>query len=69
MISPSALIRLIVKPRPATVRHPWGASVVNQDGLLHLDGGSVDNAAILRANATLGYVRDEEWITLTRESA
>ncbi|WP_294982341.1 GNAT family N-acetyltransferase [uncultured Microbacterium sp.] len=32
-------------------------------------GGSADNEAILRANATLGYVRDEEWITLTRESA
>ncbi|EXJ50432.1 hypothetical protein AS96_14755 [Microbacterium sp. MRS-1] len=43
--------------------------MVNQDGLLHLDGGSADNAAILRANATLGYVRDEEWVTLTRGSA
>lgn len=32
-------------------------------------GGSADNAAILRANATLGYVRDEEWVTLTRGSA
>ena len=27
-------------------------------------GGSADNAGILRANALLGYVRDEEWVTL-----
>ncbi|WP_083402953.1 GNAT family N-acetyltransferase [Curtobacterium sp. MCBA15_008] len=27
-------------------------------------GGSADNAAILRANDALGYVRDEEWVTL-----
>ena len=27
-------------------------------------GGSADNAAILRANAVLGYVCDEEWVTL-----
>lgn len=29
-------------------------------------GGSADNAAILRANDALGYVRDEEWVTLER---
>jgi GNAT superfamily N-acetyltransferase len=27
-------------------------------------GGSADNAAIAAANAALGYVRDEEWVTL-----
>jgi GNAT superfamily N-acetyltransferase len=27
-------------------------------------GGSADNAAIIAANTTLGYVRDEEWLTL-----
>lgn len=27
-------------------------------------GGSAENAAILAANSTLGYVRDEEWVTL-----
>jgi hypothetical protein len=27
-------------------------------------GGSADNTGILRANALLGYVRDEEWVTL-----
>lgn len=27
-------------------------------------GGSADNPAILAANAALGYVRDEEWVTL-----
>lgn len=27
-------------------------------------GGSADNAAILAANETLGYTRDEEWVTL-----
>ncbi|MFK3669200.1 acetyltransferase [Leifsonia aquatica] len=27
-------------------------------------GGSADNAAIIAANAALGYVRDEEWLTL-----
>jgi hypothetical protein len=29
-------------------------------------GGSVDNVAILRANEALGYVRDEEWVTLAQ---
>lgn len=29
-------------------------------------GGSADNAAILRANDAVGYVRDEEWVTLER---
>lgn len=29
-------------------------------------GGSADNAGIIRANTVLGYVRDEEWITLER---
>lgn len=29
-------------------------------------GGSVDNVAILRANDALGYVRDEEWVTLAQ---
>ncbi|MDN3480132.1 acetyltransferase [Curtobacterium sp. APC 4022] len=29
-------------------------------------GGSADNAAIQRANVALGYVRDEEWVTLGR---
>jgi GNAT superfamily N-acetyltransferase len=28
-------------------------------------GGSEENVGILRANAALGYVRDEEWVTLT----
>ncbi|OII31899.1 hypothetical protein BIU98_07355 [Curtobacterium sp. MMLR14_010] len=27
-------------------------------------GGSADNAAILAANDVIGYVRDEEWVTL-----
>ncbi len=27
-------------------------------------GGSADNPAIIAANAALGYVRDEEWVTL-----
>jgi hypothetical protein len=29
-------------------------------------GGSADNAAILRANDAVGYVRDEEWVALER---
>lgn len=29
-------------------------------------GGSADNAGIIRANTALGYVRDEEWVTLER---
>ena len=29
-------------------------------------GGSAENAGIIRANTVLGYVRDEEWITLER---
>lgn len=29
-------------------------------------GGSADNAGIIRANTVLGYVRDEEWVTLER---
>lgn len=27
-------------------------------------GGSADNAAMIAANATLGYVVDETWLTL-----
>lgn len=27
-------------------------------------GGSIDNPAIIAANAAVGYVRDEEWVTL-----
>jgi hypothetical protein len=35
------------------------------DGVERLrTGGSADNTGILRANALLGYVRDEEWVTL-----
>ncbi|ARC58211.1 Acetyltransferase YpeA [Frondihabitans sp. 762G35] len=29
-------------------------------------GGSADNEAILASNSALGYVRDEEWVTLER---
>ncbi|KXC04464.1 hypothetical protein MhomT_16250 [Microbacterium hominis] len=29
-------------------------------------GGSADNEAIIRANDALGYLRDEEWVTLER---
>ncbi|MCJ0700897.1 acetyltransferase [Frigoribacterium faeni] len=29
-------------------------------------GGSAENAGIIRANTALGYVRDEEWVTLER---
>lgn len=32
-------------------------------------GGSADNEAIIRANDALGYLRDEEWVTLERCSA
>lgn len=32
-------------------------------------GGSADNNAITRANAALGYIRDEEWVTLAPASA
>lgn len=32
-------------------------------------GGSADNVAILRANQAVGYVRDEEWVTLARAGA
>lgn len=32
-------------------------------------GGSADNEAIIRANDALGYLRDEEWVTLDRCSA
>ncbi|MCJ1714973.1 GNAT family N-acetyltransferase [Curtobacterium sp. VKM Ac-2922] len=35
------------------------------DGVVRFrTGGSMDNAAILAAGDTLGYVRDEEWVTL-----
>ncbi|WP_420367187.1 acetyltransferase [Curtobacterium sp. L1-20] len=30
-------------------------------------GGSADNVAILRANDAVGYVRDEEWVTLEQD--
>jgi hypothetical protein len=29
-------------------------------------GGSADNLAILRANDAVGYIQDEEWVTLGR---
>jgi hypothetical protein len=29
-------------------------------------GGSADNLAIIRANDAVGYVQDEEWVTLGR---
>ena len=29
-------------------------------------GGSADNEAVLRANDAVGYLRDEEWVTLER---
>ncbi|WP_043710420.1 hypothetical protein [Leifsonia aquatica] len=32
-------------------------------------GGSAENAAILAANTALGYVRDEEWLTLAAPTA
>ena len=31
-------------------------------------GGSAENAGIIRANTVLGYVRDEEWVTLERSA-
>lgn len=31
-------------------------------------GGSADNTAILRANDAVGYVRDEEWVTLAKDA-
>jgi GNAT superfamily N-acetyltransferase len=31
-------------------------------------GGSADNAAILRANTVVGYIRDEEWVTLAQDA-
>ncbi|MEG8034485.1 hypothetical protein QP157_03855 [Sphingomonas sp. LR61] len=31
-------------------------------------GGSADNTAILRANDAVGYVRDEEWVTLAQDA-
>lgn len=37
------------------------------DGVeLFRTGGSSDNAGIIAANTALGYVRDEEWVTLER---
>lgn len=30
-------------------------------------GGSADNVAILRANSGVGYVRNEEWVTLAQD--
>lgn len=32
-------------------------------------GGSAENAAILAANTALGYVRDDEWLTLAAPTA
>ncbi|KPG81469.1 hypothetical protein [Frigoribacterium sp. RIT-PI-h] len=31
-------------------------------------GGSADNAVILRANDAMGYIRDEEWVTLEQDA-
>lgn len=31
-------------------------------------GGAVDNRASIRMNETLGYIRDEEWVTLARRA-
>ncbi|MDP9738162.1 acetyltransferase [Curtobacterium sp. 260] len=39
-------------------------ALLGEGALLFRTGGSADNAAIIGANARLGYVRDEEWVTL-----
>lgn len=59
---------------PGTRRHGLGVAVkaasvlqLVADGVARFrTGGSLENTGILRANDALGYVRDEEWVTLER---
>ncbi len=49
-----------------TALKAWSVVALRREGVRRFrTGGSAENAAILRANAALGYERDEEWVTLT----
>ncbi|UBQ02690.1 GNAT family N-acetyltransferase [Curtobacterium sp. TXMA1] len=49
-----------------TALEAWSVLALQREGVRRFrTGGSADNVAIRRANAALGYVQDEEWVTLT----
>ncbi|QCR42241.1 hypothetical protein C1N91_00520 [Curtobacterium sp. SGAir0471] len=49
-----------------TALEAWSVLALQREGVRRFrTGGSADNVAIQRADAVLGYVQDEEWVTLT----
>ncbi|MDM7888024.1 GNAT family N-acetyltransferase [Curtobacterium sp. RHCJP20] len=48
----------------------WSVLALQREGVRRFrTGGSAENVAIQRANAVLGYVQDEEWVTLAPRTA